>query len=150
MKKAVGKIIAVVAVIFLSSSFTQPGGPVGFKVKVTSIRSAQGSIHVFLFNSAAGYPTNHAKAYKHLVSKAATGEVTFSVGDIPEGTYSIVAFHDKNGNNSFDKTWYGSPKEDYGFSNIPGEFCGTPSFQQTSFKVSAQTNSVTVNLMNMD
>ncbi len=119
------------------------------KVNVTGITNGEGDIHLLIFNKPMGFPTNEEAAYRHIKQKAASGQISIALADLPNGTYSIVAFHDRNGNQRFDKSWFGSPKEDYGFSNIPGEFCGTPSFQQTSFVVSQTNSSITVKLINI-
>ena len=96
-----------------------------------------------------GFPMNEEMAYRHVKCKAEKGEATLDLPNIPSGKYAIVSFHDFDGNNRFDKSWYGSPKEDYGFSNIPGEFCGIPSFQQTTFVVNEASNSISLKLMNI-
>lgn len=96
-----------------------------------------------------GFPANEEMAYRHVKYKAAKGEVTLEMANIPFGKYAIVSFHDFDGNQRFDKSWFGSPKEDYGFSNIPSEYCGTPSFQQTSFEVNTTNNSISVKLMHI-
>lgn len=149
MKKAFLKTLLAFAVILGASSFTFQSTLTTLKVKVTGIRSADGDIHVLIFNKATGFPMNEEMAYRHVKCKAAKGEVTIDMANIPSGKYAIVSFHDFDGNNRFDKSWFGSPKEDYGFSNIPNEFCGTPSFQQTCFEVSATNSSVSVNLMHI-
>ncbi len=152
--QSIFKTVLAVAVMLVMYSFTankfQTPNEISLKVKVSSVKTAEGNIHVLLFNQAVGYPTNPAKAFKHIKGKATAGEVNITIDKLPAGTYSIVAFHDKNANEEFDKSWFGSPKEDYGFSNIPSEFCGTPSFQQTSFVVNPASNSVTVKLMNLN
>ncbi len=119
------------------------------KVTVAGVRSADGYVHVLLYNNATGYPQNPAMAYKHMKVKAAKGQVAVGVESLPAGSYSIVAFHDQNSNNEFDKSWFGSPREDYGFSNVPGEFCGTPSFQQTSFQLGEGEQTVSVKLISV-
>lgn len=148
------KIFLVSGVLLGISSFTSEKNRIAeasmLKVKVTGVKSKEGNVHVLLFDQATGFPSNAAKAYKHVKAEANTGEVTIVIDKIPFGTYSIVAFHDKNSNEEFDKSWFGSPKENYGFSNIPGEYCGTPSFQQTSFKVNQKSSSIAINLMNVD
>ncbi len=143
------KTLLAFSVILVASSFTFQSGLTTLKVKVTGIRSADGDIHVLIFNKPMGFPMNEEVAYRHVKCKAAKGEVTLDIPNILFGKYAIVSFHDFDGNNRFDKSWFGSPKEDYGFSNIPGEFCGTPSFQQTSFVVNETNNSVLVKLMNI-
>lgn len=150
----ISKVILVSGVVLGISSFTLDNSRVleesSLKVKVTGINSKEGNVHVLLFNQATGYPTNEAKAYKHVKAQANTNEVTITIDRLPFGTYSIVAFHDKNSNEEFDKSWFGSPKENYGFSNIPGEYCGTPSFQQTSFTVNQKSSAISINLMKVD
>ena len=156
MKKIVvstSKVILMYFIVIGASSFTpkhhSKTSETSLQVKVSGIKSATGDVHVLLFNNPTGFPDNPAKAYKHLKGKAIVGELILTMGKIPSGTYSIVAFHDKNSNDHFDKSWFGSPREDYGFSNIPNEFCGTPSFQQTSFIVNQSSNTVSVKLMNV-
>ena len=39
------------------------------------------------------------------------------VKDIPLQDYTVVVYHDENGNEEFDKNFLGIPKESYGFSN---------------------------------
>ncbi len=119
-------------------------------VTVSGVESSSGNVHVLLFNNATGYPINPDKAYKHLKAKAVKGQVVLEINNIPSGKYSIVSFHDKNSDGEFNKSWFGSPREDYGFSNIPYEFCGTPSFQETSFSVSEKSKNITVKLINVD
>jgi uncharacterized protein (DUF2141 family) len=131
----------------LLSFTTKSSENASLNVTVSGIQNSEGTIHVLLFNNATGYPANPKKAYKHSKVNAVKGNVDLQIANIPTGTYSIVSFHDKNNNGQFDKSWFGSPKEDYGFSNIPNEFCGTPSFQQTSFSVNEKNNSVSIKLM---
>ena len=149
MKQTFLKTLLAFAVILGASSFTFQSTHTSLRVKVTGIRSADGDIHILIFNKAMGFPMNEDMAYRHVKCKAAKGEVTLDMANMPSGKYAISSFHDFDGNNRFDKSWFGSPVEDYGFSNIPGEYCGTPSFQQTSFDVNAASNSVSVKLMSI-
>ncbi len=148
-KQTIFKTLLAFAVILGASSFTFQSTLTTLKVKVTGIRSADGDVHVLIFNKAMGFPMNEEMAYRHVKCKVAKGEVTIDMANIPSGKYAIVSFHDFDSNNRFDKSWFGSPKEDYGFSNIPGEYCGTPSFQQTSFDANATNSSISVKLMNI-
>jgi uncharacterized protein (DUF2141 family) len=119
------------------------------KITVEGIPSTKGQIYVLLFNQAIGFPMNQAKAYKKLKAKVNGNKAGLTAEQIPAGSYAIVAFHDENQNNTFDKSWLGSPRESYGFSSIQDEFCGTPSFQQTSFEVNGKSESVIVKLTNI-
>lgn len=52
---------------------------------------------------------------------------------IPEGTYGLSAFHDKNGNGKLDTNLVGMPTEDYCASNNARGFMGPPSFADAQF-----------------
>jgi uncharacterized protein (DUF2141 family) len=52
---------------------------------------------------------------------------------IPEGTYGLSAFHDKNGNGKLDTNLVGMPTEDYCASNNARGFMGPPSFEDAKF-----------------
>jgi uncharacterized protein (DUF2141 family) len=155
MKKLTA-ILPIMFFVFIAGTtppmqqYATPSNESSLKVKVSGVKSTAGYVHVLLFNQAMGFPTNSAKAYKHVKAKAVPGEVTINVDNIAYGTYSIVAFHDTDADGEFDRSWFGSPQEDYGFSNIPGEFCGTPSFQQTSFRFAQASSTIAVKLMNVD
>jgi uncharacterized protein (DUF2141 family) len=114
------------------------------KISIEGIPTIKGQVYVLLFNQAIGFPMNQAKAYKKFKEKVNGNKLTIQVENLPAGKYAIVAFHDANSNDALDKNWLGSPRESYGFSNIQDEFCGTPSFQQTSFEVNDKSESVVV------
>lgn len=153
MKKMqiVSRVVLTFGIMLGLYAFTyKPSANTTLSVTVSGVKSADGNVHVLLFNNAVGYPSNPDKAYKHIQTRTAKGEVVLKIDNVPSGTYSIVSFHDKNNNGAFDKSWFGSPREDYGFSNIPREYCGTPSFQQTSFTVSEKSNDIKVKLINVE
>jgi uncharacterized protein (DUF2141 family) len=52
---------------------------------------------------------------------------------IPEGTYGLSAFHDKNANGKLDTNLLGMPIEDYCASNNARGFMGPPSFEDAKF-----------------
>lgn len=146
------KTIAAVLLLGLTAFTTKYGAPsveMELQVSVSGIKNSEGNVHLLVFNQPIGFPANPAKAYKHVKTKAVNGGVTVRIAAMPHGTYSIVAFHDRNSNGQLDKSWWGSPKEDYGFSNIRGEFCGMPSFQQTSFVFNPEKSAVSIQLTNV-
>ncbi len=141
---------------FPNGSFSTPGVCLNLMlsctltVHVPDIRHNKGQIHLLLFNQAAGFPLNPENAYRHFQQDAFTGAFKMTIRDLTPGQYAAVIFHDTNSNDQFDRSWFGSPKEDYGFSNMPYEFCGTPSFQQTSFTVKDDAQSITIKLIKAD
>lgn len=148
MQKVIILLLAL-GISVLTSSFTKERrvNTSSLSVSVSGIPSVSGNVYFLIYNQAIGYPSNPEKAYKKVITKVTGANQNVVIENLPSGNYSIVAFHDKNANNEFDKTWYGSPKESYGFTNTPNNFCGTPSFQQTSFQYDGKTATVKIQLI---
>lgn len=148
MQKAITLLLAL-GISVLATSFTKEKTVTtsSLNVSVSGIPSVLGNVYFLIYNQAIGYPSNPEKAYKKVITKVTGANQIVVIENLPSGNYSIVAFHDKNANNEFDKTWYGSPKESYGFTNTPNNFCGTPSFQQTSFQYNGKVETVKIQLI---
>ena len=148
MQKVITLLLAL-GISVLASSFTNEKkvNASSLSVSVSGISSVSGNMYFLIYNQAIGYPSNPEKAYKKVITKVTGVNQIIQIENLPSGNYSIVAFHDKNANNEFDKTWYGSPKESYGFTNTPNNFCGTPSFQQTSFQYDGKAAAVKIQLI---
>ena len=58
----------------------------------------------------------------------------FIIYNLEENNYAIAIYHDENGNNKFD-TFFGIPKEKYGFSMNAKVFLSAPSFEDSSFSI---------------
>jgi len=67
------------------------------------------------------------------IVKADTARPICTFRGIPEGTYGLSAFHDKNGNGELDTNFLGMPTEDYCASNDARGFMGPPSFEDAKF-----------------
>lgn len=52
-----------------------------------------------------------------LISFPLDGRVAYTVSDLPDGEYALIAFHDANGNGRLDLGFFGFPKEAVGFAN---------------------------------
>jgi uncharacterized protein (DUF2141 family) len=121
--------VGLLCTAFLGFSFRRID-PV-LTVKVTNLASTHGKLYVLVYDQQAGFPTNPAKALRKVEAKMTSTSPEIAITGLPVGKYAFVVFHDKNANGKLDKGWFGSPQEAYGFSNLPSDFCGTPSFQQT-------------------
>lgn len=73
-----------------------------------------------------------------VIEDVTVGSVTYTF-DLPKGTYAIGIFVDTNDNNAMDRTFFGNPKEQYGFSNNAKGTFGPPSFEKASFSVNGDT-----------
>jgi uncharacterized protein (DUF2141 family) len=134
--------------IFLFTAFrTNPANSGDWVVSVSNLPATDGKLYLLIYNAPAGFPSNPDKAYR-IVSKLPEAQMTsLTVDNLPHGRYAIVAYHDRNDNGKMDKSFWGSPREPYGFSNIPGEFCGTPSFDQTAAVFDAQHTSLSIKII---
>jgi uncharacterized protein (DUF2141 family) len=59
--------------------------------------------------------------------------------NLDPGQYTIILFHDENGNGKLDKNALGVPTEPYGFSNNVREFLGPPNFEEAIMEVTPAT-----------
>ncbi|THC45797.1 DUF2141 domain-containing protein [Massilia sp. Mn16-1_5] len=77
---------------------------------------------------------------------AQAGETTVTVKDVPPGTWAVLAYQDKNGNDELDRNLIGIPKEAYGFSrDARGKF-GPPSFEDAAIEVGETPATASVRL----
>ena len=67
-------------------------------------------------------------------SKIEKGKSIVTFENIEPGTYAVVCFHDKNGNNTMDFQPNGMPSEDFGATNNVMNF-GPPQFEDAKFDV---------------
>ena len=65
--------------------------------------------------------------------------------NIRNGDYAVSVYYDTNGNGTFDRTFFGYPKEPWGVSRSKGRF-KTPSFKDAMFTVTDKNRSIVVEL----
>ena len=110
-------------------------------VKVNNIEK-KGEMHLAIYDDAEVFENDDGEKggaakgiIQGVIEDVETGSVTYTF-DLPDGTYAIGIFVDKNYNNKMDRNLFGVPKEQFGFSNnAKGKF-GPPSFEDASFTVS--------------
>ncbi|MCM8570712.1 DUF2141 domain-containing protein [Gramella jeungdoensis] len=66
------------------------------------------------------------------MSKIVDGKAVGVFDNVPEGTYALVAMHDKNSNKRMDFDTSGMPQEDYGTSGNSMSF-GPPNWMESKF-----------------
>lgn len=102
------------------------------RVDVRGVRSADGVVHVLVYDRAAAFEASSAMdiaAYRTLA--AAEGEMSFAFHRLTPGRYAISVHHDENANNGFD-TIDGAPLEGYAYSRNVGRR-DLPTFDQAAF-----------------
>ena len=69
--------------------------------------------------------------------------VSFTLHNLPAGTYGIQLFHDENNNGKLDTNLLGIPKEPWAFSNNAAGKFGPPKWQDIRFEISPEDTTVT-------
>ena len=103
-------------------------------VEVRGLRADAGEVRVGLFDNPKTFASDEGKIAE-IVLVPAGGGARGAFADLAPGTYAIAAYHDENGNRSFDKGLIGWPLEGYAFSNDAPAFLGAPSFAKAAFYV---------------
>ncbi len=101
------------------------------EVEITNFESDLGVAQIGLFNTETSFLD---KVYKGKEVKIKDQKAVAIFTDIPDGTYAISVFHDKNEDEKLN-TFLGIPTEKYGASNnAPSKF-GPPKWKDAKFEV---------------
>jgi len=101
------------------------------KVKIINFASDKGVAQIGLFNTETSFLD---KVYKGKEVNIKDQEAVAVFTDIPNGTYAISVFHDKNEDEKLN-TFLGIPTENYAASNnAPSKF-GPPKWKDAKFEV---------------
>lgn len=120
----------IIAMLTTGASFAQHT----LRMEITGVESTKGEV------SAALYTDQHSflkfdKVFKAVSAKAVEGVTTLVVNNIPDGTYAVAVFHDKNGNGKLDTNMLGIPKEPVAFSKAKMKTFGPPKFKECAFEI---------------
>ena len=124
----------LITLIFLIPFFTM--AQFDLTVTVENVASNDGKISVAVYNSSDGF-LEFDKVFKAASEPSQKGSTEVVLKDLPEGTYAIAAFHDRNANGKLDTNMLGIPKEPLGFSKGKMKTFGPPSFAECSFKLTS-------------
>lgn len=123
----------------------QPADKEVFNVKVKfNLPEDKGNLLVAVYTKPETWMKDSKSFQRHMwtvTSKTQTHELS-----LPAGKYAISVMQDVNKNNKMDTYWYGAPKEPYGFSNNVRHALKPSTFEESLFTVSAQEQTVTINL----
>lgn len=104
------------------------------QVDVSGLRNDKGQVYCALYNSAADFPSNSAKAVSHAKSAIANDKAVCDFTGIAPGTYAVATFHDENSNGRLDTNPMGIPEEGVGASNDAKGNFGPPKFTDAAFQ----------------
>jgi uncharacterized protein (DUF2141 family) len=112
-------------------------------VDIVDVKSAEGNVRVAIYDNP---ETWLGKPVKGITVKAVAGTVTVNFGDLPEGEYAVVTYHDVNANGKLDFNFLHMPKEPWGFSNDAAPRFGAPTYKDARFKLPASGARITIHL----
>ncbi len=100
---------------------------------MTGFASDTGTARIVLVEGIAGYTSKSPVTLTASVP-IRDGTATWT-GEVPPGTYAIIAHHDRNANDALDRPVFELPLEPYGYSNGAWTSLGLPSFDEVAFEV---------------
>ncbi|MGY8914229.1 MAG: DUF2141 domain-containing protein [Flavobacteriales bacterium] len=103
-------------------------------IDVEGVSSSEGRISVAVYNTSSGF-LKFETVYRSDSTAAKKKKTNLVITNLPNGTYALAVFHDKNGNDKLDTNWLGIPKEAIGFSNAKMKTFGPPSFDDCAFNL---------------
>jgi uncharacterized protein (DUF2141 family) len=103
-------------------------------VEILGLESDEGSVAVALFSSPESFDQRTGAVATGTVAPQ-DGRATWSVANLPAGTYAVAVFHDLNDNGELDRTTLGPPAEPYGFSNNARGTFGPPRFESAAIEL---------------
>ncbi len=122
---------AVGALCVAAAPAAKEQGPT-LNVVITNVESDRGTVSVGLFNGKKGWP-KAGHALKGLLVRAKKGVVRVQFKGLKPGRYAVALYHDANANGKLDKSFWGVPKEGYGFSRDAKGALGPPAFKEAAF-----------------
>lgn len=102
------------------------------QVEITNFDSDKGVLLAGIYNTEASFLKKEFTGQRVAIKNK---KVTLEFTDIPDGTYAITVFHDKDENGDLTTNFLGIPREAYGASNnAPARF-GPPKWEGAKFEV---------------
>lgn len=108
------------------------------RMEIKGVSSDQGTVNAAVYTDQNSF-LKFDKVFKAVLAKAKKGVTSLIIENIPEGTYAVAVFHDKNGNGKLDTNMFGIPKEPVAFSNAKMKTFGPPKFSECAFPITKDT-----------
>lgn len=103
-------------------------------INIEGFESDNGRARIILFNSPESYMGTASPSYSYIVNLPIRGRrATWSIHDLPKGTYAAIVHHDQNANGELDRPYFSLPLEPYGYSNDAFKTFGIPKFDLVKF-----------------
>ena len=125
---------------------TRPETHLAIDVRLTN--HAHGELAYLIFASRYGFPGDRAKAIRcgFLPIPDQAQRLRIET-DLPPGTYAVSVYEDLNGNHKLDHSIIGIPNEPVGASGNPIGRFGPPRFDECSFRLSSDPQTIKITLV---
>lgn len=144
MRRA-GMILAAGAALFSIPGLAQADGPPAdcagprsdtwIFVAVSGVRSSSGLVAVTVYADDRSRFLVKRGSVGVMRVRAHEGETRACVFLPGRGVWALAVYHDEDGDQQFDRSGIGLPKEGYGFTNNPSTVAGLPSFSSVRLSV---------------
>jgi uncharacterized protein (DUF2141 family) len=138
----------VLAAMLLTAGVARAADLAVLTVRIENVSTKGGDLRLGLYDEKSFGDDNGEPAAGKVVN-AHPGETVVTLDGVPPGAYAIKTFLDQNRNGKFDMSWYGLPKEKYGFSNDAGPdwmHLAPPTFESAKIVLKPGPNTTTINL----
>ncbi len=112
---------------------------------MTGLRSADGDVHVAVYDRPETFPDGEAMAAETVLPATTSGVMAAFAGLAP-GAYAVAVYHDENANHDFDRGMFGIPLEGYAFSNGATVFLGPPDFAEAAVRLGSDGAEITIEM----
>jgi len=102
-------------------------------VRITGITEKTGTIHVYVFTSAEGFPKEENAAVHADRAVPASMQIDMAIQVPDSSAYALMAYHDKNGDGKMNRFLGMIPQEPYGMSRNP-DVIGKPKFSDSAVR----------------
>lgn len=101
---------------------------------VTGFADSSGMARIVLMEDETGYRGEIPVA--RIVSVPIhDGRAVWTADDIPSGRYAVIAHHDRDADDEFNRPFLGLPQEPYGYSNGAWTSLGLPQWEEVAFDI---------------
>lgn len=115
-------------------------------LELGELRNLLGAVHVGLFNSAAGFPSDASQAFRAGSFPVTEIPLRICFPDVPFGHYAATVHHDENQDGQLSVNSLGIPKEGIGFSGNPKIWMGAPAFQKAVVEFNSDNQTIAITM----
>lgn len=134
MKKVLVLIALFMFAVNQASAQETDSTGVSVTVSVDNVPSDEGVVRFGLYDEQTFMVSAPIKGLDGTIKD---GKTTVTFKNVAPGSYAVLCYHDKNGNDKMDFEANGMPAESYGASNNNAVF-GPPTFSDSKFEVTDQ------------